>query len=509
MNKSWKQLPEVIRGESRTEGLESNQLKWLLGCIRRNSATEYGKRYHFEKIQTAFDFQRLVPVISYDDISNLITDIANGRDNILFTGEAIAFELTSGSTNKQKLIPYSAESIVDFRNAILPWLADIAAMYGITSGKTYWAISPATRQTEVTASGIPVGLPDAAYLGEDLTPFFLESSVVPSWVAQIQDVDEWQLVTLYFLVCCRDLNLISVWSPTFLLMLIDALDKRRKELESVLCYGVDKFTNPLPPDKSALAKLEHYYSLRDIHVLWPELKAISCWSDASSARYAEKLQEYFTGIPIQPKGLLLTEGVVTVPDKGNWTVLTPDSGFYEFLDRDNKIHLAHELTAGEAYEIIMTTSGGLYRYRTNDRVQCKGVSDGLPILRFIGREASSDLVGEKLTEEFVTGCLDGIDGFRMLIPIKERAPGYLLVIEDDLDKELVASIVESRLSENPHYSYARNIGQLQPLRILSLNGPLGIYLNSPLHAGTRLGDIKVPSLCLKPEIFNDYIDKAA
>lgn len=509
MTKSWKQLSEICRVESRIEDLENSQVKWLLDCIKRNAITEYGKRCHFDQIHTITDFQRLVPVVSYEDISDSITDIAGGRANSLFTGKAIAFERTSGSTDKQKLIPYSTESIFDFRKAILPWLATLAERYGITSGKAYWAISPATRQPEVTESGIPVGLPDAAYLGEDFIPFFLESSVVPQWVAEIRNFEEWQLATLYFLVSCRDLKLISVWSPTFLLLLINALDERRSELESVFRHGIEKGVNPLPANSIALDKLLEFYSSHDLNVLWPELKVISCWSDASSAVYADKLRKYLPSVPIQPKGLLMTEGVVTVPNKDNQSVLTSNSGFYEFLDGENSIHLAHELNTGEDYEVIMTTSGGLYRYRTYDRVHCDGFSNNLPVLRFIGRESTSDMVGEKLIEEFVTSCFEGIDGFRMLIPVKEGDPGYLLVIEDCLNKEEISSRIESRLSENPHYAYARNIGQLQPLKILPLKDPLSIYLNSPLHAGTRLGDIKVPSLCLKTAIFIDYLDKAA
>jgi len=508
MIKSWKQLSEYNREVDCSDTLKHRQEKWLFECIGRNKGTDYGRKYNFGQIKTIIDYQKQVPIVSYQDISTYIESIAKGGSNCLFAEEAIAFERTSGSTCNQKLIPYSQESIIDFRRAILPWLSALTEQYKIISGNAYWAISPATRQPELTESGIQIGLPDVAYLGEDLMPFFLDNSTVPSWVAEISDVKVWQLVTLYYLVCCNNLSLISVWSPTFLLTLLNALYERRNELEKLLLRGLEVQGYKLQANQSAYANLQNYYIRKEWNVLWPELKVISCWADASSKFYSERLNSYFQGVPIQPKGLLLTEGVVTAPNRDNQTVLTADSGFYEFIDEGQNIKLAHELCIGDKYEVIMTTSGGLYRYRTCDRVVCDGYATDLPILRFLGRELSSDMVGEKLTEEFVTSCLEGAGGFSMLIPFADKIPGYLLIVDDELNVNSVIEKVETRLHENPQYAYACKIGQLRPIRAIQLKDPLEVYLNSSAHAGARLGDIKVPSLCLKTEIFNEYMGDA-
>ena len=71
----------------------------------------------------------------------------------------------------------------------------------------------------------------------------------------------------------------------------------------------------------------------------------------------------------------------------------------------------HELIAGTQYEVVMTTSGGLYRYRTGDCVVCEGFADKLPVLRFSGRRGlTCDIVGEKLHESFVLSCLKDVRG---------------------------------------------------------------------------------------------------
>ena len=446
-----------------------------------------------------------VPIVSYEDIQPYIEDMHGGKQDCLFSGSPVAFERTSGTHSGQKLVPYSAHSLSDFRRAILPWLRGLASQYRIDAGLAYWAISPATRQPEATCAGVPIGLPDVAYLGDDMLPFFQHTSAVPAWVGTIEAVNDWQLATLYYLISSRDLALISVWSPTFLIALTDALVSREHEIQSVLANGLNTCGQRLPVNRPALERYRDFVAHNNVRILWPDLRLISCWTDASSNPFSEQIRQLFSGVPIQAKGLLMTEGVVTTPDNKGNTVLASGSGFYEFIDQNQDLKLAQELQAGEEYELIMTTSGGLYRYRTEDLVRCEGYACQLPILRFIGRKASADLVGEKITEAFANACLDDISGFRMLLPKAEKAPGYVLVVENRPDTATLIRRVEARLCKNPQYAYARKIGQLKPLAASPMKYPLQIYLSSQLHGDARLGDIKVPSLCMNTSIFDGNI----
>ncbi len=514
---SWQQLSKQNNKNNLTDDLQRCQQHWLFDCLKQNSDTEYGKEYRFNELPSIRAYQDATPIVSYPEISNYIDKISEGRADILFAGHAVAFERTSGSTQVQKMIPYSPQGLNDFRKAILPWLASLVETFQIESGSAYWAISPATRQPEVTQGGVSVGLSDAAYLGEDLIPFFMSTSAVPHWVGSLSDMREWQLATLYHLLCNRELVLISVWSPTFLLALLDGIVERRAELESVLLNGVSVKDQYLAPDQQTCELLQTYYKSNDISCLWPQLKVVSCWADASSQPFYQQLVETMPTVAIQAKGLLLTEGVVTVPNQYNQTVLTADSGFYEFEVSDGTIKLAHELVQGEQYDVIMTTASGLYRYRTADKIVCDGYSSGLPVLRFIGRgDLCSDLVGEKLTEAFASTCLEGIPGFRMLIPASDQQPGYQLVLDKQIFKNTAGfelsnllKEVSVRLFENPHYAYACKIGQLAELKPLMLVDPLTKYLNSQENIGVRMGDIKVPSLCIKSDLFEAEMGTAA
>jgi len=376
-------------------------MAWIDDLLARNAHTAYLR--HYGSPRTLDE----LPAVTYDDLAPWIDRIRDGEPDVLFAGRPVAYERTSGSTGASKLIPYSREGLHDIQRAIAPWISRL--LDGIT-GSVYLAISPATRAPE-TIGGIPVGLPDSAFVGS-------VKSAVPFEVATITDVDVWRSETVKHLRAARDLELISVWSPTFLLRLLDEADFD-----------------------------------------WPHLKIISCWASGTSKPFADELARRFPHARIEPKGLMSTECIVTVPGAG----LNP-YGSFEF-DRG---------------EVIATTANGLYRYRTGDLVN--------EDLEFIGRRGIvSDLVGEKLTEPFVGHCLEHIAGFRYLAP---NCNGYILYAEAHVDVQ----DVEMRLCENPQYAYARKLGQLAPLRLVQDANLSERYTQTQLARGARLGDIKVPVL---------------
>lgn len=90
----------------------------------------------------------------------------------------------------------------------------------------------------------------------------------------------------------------------------------------------------------------------------------------------------------------------------------------------------------------------------------------------------SDLVGEKLNEAFVSQCLEGLQGFRMLIPSTEPELRYLLVMDEARSKPDLTAIrsIEMRLEGNLQYAHARHLGQLGALEHLSVRDPLAKYM---------------------------------
>jgi hypothetical protein len=311
-------------------------------------------------------------------------------------------------------------------------------------------------------------------------------------------VQDWQLLTLLALASRSDLALVSVWSPTFFLTLIGALETRGEEIEWHLANGGHIAGLDVSADPSALERFRAFRHHGSLERFWPRLALVSCWADGDSRPYCEQLRARLPHAAFQAKGLLATEGVVTVPDAAGRPVLAADSGFFEFLDSGGCCRLPHELQGGEQYELVITTAGGLYRYRIGDLVECEQ-NDGVagPVLHFVGRAGlNSDLVGEKLSEQFIAACLAPVNGFRMLVRHTGAAPGYALIVDRSqvADAKGLGQEIERSLRANPQYAYARKIGQLRQLSVYCVADPLNLYIRHAMGSHVRLGDVKIPVL---------------
>lgn len=479
---------------------------WLARCLARSAGTAYGRACGFSGITDAAAYRSRVPLASYETFAPFIARMAAGERDLLVPGLPVAFETTSGSTGPTKYIPYSAASLDDFRTCLLPWLGGLVRRHGL-SGTLYWSISPALRRPERTRGGVPLGLDDAAYLGGEAAGAVAALSAVPFWTSGVEDADAWRAVTLYHLVRAHDLSFVSVWSPTFFTRLLDALITRAEDAAGLLRHGGNVGGQALAPDAEAATRLERFVdSGGDTRQLWPGLRLVSAWADAFAAPYFAELQRRLPQAAFEAKGLLATEAAITVPGEDGLPCLPEGCGFTEFLAGDGRCLLPGEVRQNREYRVVLTTSGGLYRAVTDDVVRCLGFArNGRPLLRFIGRYGEGcDLAGEKLAGPFVASCLEGITGFRMLVPLQNAKPGYLLVLETtEHGPDAIRRNVETALCANPHYAHARRMGQLEPLRAVMVPDALERCL-AALPSGKQ-AVAKTPAIAPRPLWGTDWL----
>jgi GH3 auxin-responsive promoter len=464
-------LARALSGQARRFHAElSNALAiqhaHLAAIVARNKDTAFGKQHAFGDIDGAWRFIEHVPVRDYEALQPWIDRAAAGETKVLTDEAVIAFEETGGSTGGAKLVPCTASGLAEFQAGLRPWLDDlITAFPELETGSLYWSISPACRPTRTTPGGIAVGLGgDAAYFGQSLAPLIARSLAVSPELANCGDVDEWRARTVAQLLARRDLAMISVWSPTFLMQLLDGV-----------------------PASDHASR-------------WPRLSVISCWDHAASAPFAKSLRDAFPGVVVQGKGLLATEGLVTIPMVGHpWPVISPASGYYEFRDTAGAVHGIGHVQPGMDYELIITNGNGFYRYAIGDRVRVHGFVGQAPALEFMGRgTAATDLCGEKLTESFVLAMLQALGLRFAALALDAPSSRYLLVT--DADEQLPAAAnellqrVEQGLAHNPQYAYARRVAQLNPVGLWRLTQPLQRWTRLRQARGQRLGDIKPPVL---------------
>lgn len=525
-------LPGALAFHRSRQQVEQIQRRYLLALLRRNADTAFGRRYGFAGIGSVADYQARLPISTYQDYEEAIERIGAGEPNVLTRDSVLRLEPTSGSTAATKYIPYTASLKAEFQQAIAPWIADLYRRYPqLLRGQAYWSVTPVTRQDERTPGGIPIGFEDESeYFGAAQQYFIQRLMAVPATVRLIDDMASFRYVTLLFLLRSRSLALISVWNPTFLTLLMQPLPDWWPQLAADIARGELSPPKPLPgrlyaqlkafnkPDRRRAAEIRAAFqsqaSPAAIHVqLWPRLCLISCWSEAHAALHVSRLAQCFPQAQIQGKGLLATEGVVSFPLVGQpGHALAARSHFFEFIPLDDapgqaqpdQPRLAHQLEQGCLYEVILTTGGGLYRYRLRDAIRVVGHLDACPLLQFVGKAGPiSDRFGEKLNEYHVQQALETLleryalrPEFVMLAYEEgEGAPAYTLFIEAAVapDQRLLqlGRDLEAALQDNFHYRYCRELGQLHPMRLFRIAGNgLQTYLSVCQAQGQRAGDIK-------------------
>jgi hypothetical protein len=446
------------------------QASLLEGILRANQSCEFGVRHGFADLRDMRQFRERVPLCGYADLEPMIQRMLAGEQNLLFQGQASLFQPSGGSTHGPRLLPYNARLQVEFQAGLAPWIFEMYLRYpSLRQGPAYWAITPAgaLQQQGVGFEN------DASYFGgwgERLAGHFM---AVPGAVAGIADMHAFRLATLGHLIKARDLRFISVWNPTFLTLLMEAL-----------------------PELSPKSPAE----------LWPKLRLISCWADAHAKSALPALQALFPQAAIQPKGLMATEAFVSLPFEGRHP-LALGSHVFEFLDTEGRAWDPWELSQGKEYSVAVTTSGGLYRYRLQDRVLVTGFMEATPCLEFLGKEdCVSDLCGEKLEEAFVASALSRLaqrkqlsGDFSVLAPEKDGGGyAYVLYCEGSCSASLPQAL-EGELCGNFHYAYSRRLQQLGPARVKLLpRGSGSRYLARRAAEGRQLGSIK--PLALDPRI---------
>ncbi len=495
---------------------QAAQQEVLSAMIARNALCAYGRAHRFDSICNYQQFRERVPIVEYETLEPWVHRVMKGEQGVLTTDSVTRLVPTGGSSGGRKLIPYTASFQRQMNAAIGPWMFDLAREYpAIVGGSAYWSISPSLPETS-DPSAVPIGFDDdSSYLGGVAQKLAEATFAVPNALRLVRDVETSRYLTLLFLLRQRGLRLVSVWHPSFLALMLDALCASWDELLADVKNGGCRRAGGLPAKVRACISAEpmrqRASELRslapsDIHGIWPRLKVVSCWGDAQSALPQAELRKRLPGISIQNKGLLATEAVVSIPFHGRHP-LAIRSHFFEFENSRGDVLLAHELCEAEQYSVIVTTGGGLWRYRLGDIVEVDGFVGRTPSIRFLGRGGStSDLCGEKLTEVFVTRAIaEACEGcsfapsFALLAPERcASGPSHYTLFCDGRFPESFARVLDDWLRKNPHYALCRDLGQLAPLQCCSVQ--TGSYFRVGIEAGQRIGDIKPRALSPRTDL---------
>jgi len=492
------------RDAHRVEQVQRSRLTWYL---ERNAGTAFGQDHGFACVSSWEEFVDRVPVQRYEDIEPYVSRIAAGEANVLTADPVRLFEPSSGSAGPAKWIPYTRTMQQEVRRAVALWVTALfRSRPDLLPGPAYWSLTPQLTTAGARRSAVPVGFDDdSAYLGGLAERLIRHTMVTHAGLRELTDADRFFDATLLLLLKAAELRLFSVWHPSYLDLLLRRMQDNWSALLDLVGSGVRDGTHGIAIDGDpARARQLERIGGPDPRQVWPHLGLISCWTDGHAASYLPRIRELFPGVAIQGKGLVATEAFVTVP-VGRLRPLAIRSHVFEFLNEDGKVLAPWQLDMGERYAVLVSTGGGLCRYRLGDRVEVDGFFEDVPSLRFVGREDQvSDYFGEKLSEAFVTSALHalvaatGVTPSFSLLAVDQRVAPAAYTLYAETRREWpgsAAALLEAELRRNPHYDYCRRIGQLGPVRIMRVGpGAYDRYAGRLQENGMRLGDIKPASL---------------
>ncbi|MBS1754921.1 MAG: GH3 auxin-responsive promoter family protein [Ferruginibacter sp.] len=307
--------------------------------------TEFGRKYNFSKLFTLKEFKKRVPIHEYDDIKPYILRMMNGEQNILWNTPIKWFAKSSGTTSdKSKFIPISDESLQDNH---------YKASKDLLS--TYYKNFPSSDL--LTGKGLVVGgshqinqhNEDIQY--GDLSAVLMQNS--PFWGQWIRTpelsvalLDEWEEKIEKLAQVTADENVTSLAGvPTWTLILL----KRILEIKN-------KTT---------------------IKEVWPNLE-LYITGGVSFVPYKEQFDKIIGSKINYLEIYNASEGFIAgqqSPDDNGLLLFTEHGIFYEFMpveeygkENPKTVGLNHVQT-GKNYALIISTTGGLWRYLIGDTIQ--------------------------------------------------------------------------------------------------------------------------------------------
>jgi hypothetical protein len=321
------------------------QQDMLLKLVEQAARTTWGVQYGFDSITSIEDFQKQVPISSYEDITPYINRLRDGEQNLLWPTEIKWFAKSSGTTSdKSKFIPVSNEALEDchFRGG-----KDVIAFYtkerpdnGILKGKTL-TLGGSARVNKFS---------NQSYYG-DLSAVIIEN--LPFWAHFIR-------------------------TPAAEIALIpDFEEKLQKITRHTVGENVTSLAGVPSWNLVLLRKILEYTGKSNILEVWPNLELFT-HGGISFKPYREQFMKL---IPSENMNYLETynasEGFFGIQDEldRDDMLLMLDLGvFYEFIPVDRlhesnpPVYTVQDVVMDVNYAIIITTNAGLWRYMIGDTI---------------------------------------------------------------------------------------------------------------------------------------------
>jgi GH3 auxin-responsive promoter len=430
----------------------------LLSILERNAQTSYGKEHGFAGIDSPEAYAERVPIVTPLEHQVQVNRMLAGEQNVLTAEAPVYYVQTTGSTGVPKHVPVTPSYRVEFQKALHASLWHLYRRHPeACRGRVLYFVGSAN--DGVAADGCPIG----TMSGYNFTAMPKAVRAMYAWPAELfglRDLETRNFLALQLALQAAP-TLCATIFPLGLVLLFRELERKADELAHHLERGTLPENLALSPEERALfqslvqKRPDRAAGLRAgikgdlIPNAFPELRAAVCWTSASASLYVPELQRWLGERAVVRDAVYsAAEGWMNVPMgdpepggpvcvSGHYLEFVPEAD----MDQDQPAALgAHQLEVGQRYGVVLTTSGGSYRYALGDVVEVYDTFQATPCIRFVRKAgAHSSLVGEKLDEAHVnlavSGALDELGTeslwFCLAPRIGGEVPGYTLHIEAD------------------------------------------------------------------------------
>lgn len=365
-----------------------NQQQTLLRLVRCARRTRFGVDHAFGSIRSILDYQRRVPLRTYEDFwSDYWRDSFPYLDNVSWPGVVPYFALSSGTTSgTTKYIPLTRQMLASNQRAALTTLSLFLSAHPRTplfTGRLFFlgGSTDLRRLSDNKEAPLPCPILAGDLSGitvREASPLLRPFTFPPENLALVNDWDEKMRLLIEAAVHLPITMLSGV--PAWLLVLFD--------------------------------RLKQHSGRERIADIWPELRLVI----HGGTRF-DPYRPLFRRIVGDPGVHFLetypaSEGFIATEDPRHGLLrLIPDHNiFFEFVpvaelatDHPTR-HTVANLETGVQYAIVLTTCAGLWSYVLGDTV-CFEQRDP-PLLRFTGRTSYFlSAFGEHIISEEVETAL--------------------------------------------------------------------------------------------------------
>ncbi len=378
----------------------SNSFNQLLNILAVNKDTELGLKYNFETLHTYVAFTSQVPLSDYAFYAPLVELTTRLAESNIFCAEPLlGYALTSGVEGTLKRIPYTSrhlDSYVAFLKRTLEADDTLLLMGALPHELEYKdgtyldSISGATlraMRNEIQSTSFS----KRDKIGAVTSPIellFPDETIDPRYIRllfSLLDADMTQIVAPFTWTVLDTLQFLEKHHER----LADDVEKGcisfEDGLPSSLKERVEKLLEPNPERANELRKAFSGGFEGIVKRVWPHCRRIVAAGTGAFSLYTRRLRYYCENIPLDNGIYAASEVLIgcTMKSDSDEYRLISNNAFIEFLEPDSSTTvMAEEVEPGSLYEIVITNTSGLYRYRLGDFVRILRIEGGTPIFVF-------------------------------------------------------------------------------------------------------------------------------